>query len=230
MTEPELYMFEHRLELGFASILAGTCPLIYKSRDPLDLESPRIEIKAIVGNAMSDHAKGFADGTEAYDAFDGSIEITVVTNRNTYEELGNISAIDGRTIEFTEWIGTSNIIAGDIIRINGATFTVESCVEFTSITVVQALTGITVGMSVQLCTAELNHARLLGQVRSRLTMRYLKQLNASGASHWQSDAVVPTDLRAQGTVDSFFDGDCIDTTVLSYYLVFSVKQTAWPDL
>lgn len=158
MTTEELYQFEHWLELGFAGILAGTCPKIYKSREPLDLESPRIEIKAIVGNAM-DHSKTFGDGSDAYDAFDGSLEITVVTNRSTTE-------------------GT------------------------------------------------MTHDQLLGAVRSRLTMRYLKH----NATNWQSPAVAPADLRAQGTVDSFFDGDCIDTTVLSYYLVFSVKQTAWPDL
>jgi hypothetical protein len=158
MTHEELYQFEHWLELGFASILAGTCPKIYKSREPLDLESPRVEIKAIIGNAMSDHAKGFADGSEAYDAFDGSLEITVVTNRSTTE-------------------GT------------------------------------------------LTHDQLLGAVRSRLTMRYLKACNP--LSNWQSPALAPTDLRATGTADTFFDGNDTDTTVLSYFLVFSVKQAAW---
>lgn len=162
MTREEIYMFEHWLELGFAGILDGTCPLIYTSRAPLDLASPRVEIKAIAGGILN-HSHNYTDGTNEYDSYEGTLEITVATNR-TGEQ------------------GT------------------------------------------------MNHAALIGSVRSRLTMRYLTRKNAAQQSNWQSPVIVPLDIRATGTADTFFDGNDIDITALSYYLAFNVKPDAWPDL
>tara|TARA_R110000868_G_scaffold202766_1_gene450537 strand:+ start:126 stop:593 length:468 start_codon:yes stop_codon:yes gene_type:complete len=154
MTLDELYQFERWTEEGFAAILAGVCPKIYASREPCDLESPRVEIKAVIGPALQ-HSKSFTSGsTDAYDAFEAALEITIVTNRT-----GN------------EWT--------------------------------------------------MNHPRLIGSVRSRLTMRYL-------IGRWSSPVVVPADLRATGTADTFSDENDIDTTSLTYYLVFNVAPTAWP--
>lgn len=154
MTLDELYQFERWTEEGFAAILAGICPKIYTSREPCELESPRVEIKAVIGPALN-HSKSFTNGsTDAYDAFEAALEVTIVTNRT-----GN------------EWT--------------------------------------------------MNHPRLIGSVRSRLTMRHL-------IGRWTSPVVVPADLRATGTADTFSDENDIDTTSITYYLVFNVAPTAWP--
>jgi hypothetical protein len=94
MTTEELYRWEHWLELGFAGILAGACPLIYKSREASELQSPRIEIKAIAGPVM-DHSRSFQDGSTAYDAFEASLEITIVTNRSGNEGTMNHASLIG---------------------------------------------------------------------------------------------------------------------------------------
>jgi len=68
----------------------------------------------------------------------------------------------------------------------------------------------------------LNHPRLIGSVRSRLVMRYIVQ-------NWQSPVTLIDDIRGTGTIDTFVDENDIDFTTLSYYLVFNVAPTAWPQ-
>lgn len=78
----------------FDGILAGTCDSIYKSREPSDMVSPRVEVKAIVGPIM-DHSRSFQDGTNSYDAFEATLEITVVTNRTGNEGTMNHARLIG---------------------------------------------------------------------------------------------------------------------------------------
>jgi hypothetical protein len=68
----------------------------------------------------------------------------------------------------------------------------------------------------------LNHPRLIGSVRSRLTMRKIIQA-------WKSQVALIDDIRGTGTIDTFSDENDIDFTSLSYYLVFNVAPTAWPS-
>ena len=156
MTREELFQFEYWLELAFAGLLAGTCPLIYKSREADELQSPRIEIKAVLGKAL-EHRKAYSDGvTNDFDAYEATLEITVATNR---------AAVEGTP----------------------------------------------------------THNQLLGSVRSRVSMKY-------ALANWESDVTVINDIRPQGTIDTFSDENCIDLTSLSFYLVFNVKPSAWPEL
>ena len=155
MNAEEIFQLEYWLELGFEAVLMDTCPLIYKSRESDSMTSPRIEIKAIVGKALN-HAHSFADGTQVYDAYDGTVEITVVTNRQ----------------------GTDGTM---------------------------------------------NHPRLLGLVRNRMSMKKIRTL-------FTSQVVAIDDLRATGTVDTFSDENGIDITSLSFYNVFNIKPSAWSEL
>jgi hypothetical protein len=68
----------------------------------------------------------------------------------------------------------------------------------------------------------LNHPRLIGSVRSRLTMRQIIQA-------WKSPVTLINDIRGTGTIDTFSDENDIDFTSLSYYLFFNVAPTAWPS-
>ncbi len=155
MNVEELYQFEQWLETGFAAILAGTCPNIYTSREADELISPRVEIKAILGPALQHHKGSYGGVTTEHDAFEATLEITIVTNRSGNE-------------------GT------------------------------------------------LNHPRLIGSVRSRLVMRYLIQ-------NWKSPVTLINDIRGTVTIDTFSDENDIDNTSLSYYILFNVAPTAWPQ-
>ena len=156
MTREELFQFEKWLELAFEGLLTGATTHIFKSREADPLQSPRIEIKAVLGKAL-EHRKGYTDGkTNDFDAYEATLEITVATNRATEE---------------------------------GAP----------------------------------NHNQLLGTVRSRVSMKY-------ALANWASDVTVILDIRPQGTIDTFSDENCIDLTALSFYLVFNVKPSAWPEL
>lgn len=67
-----------------------------------------------------------------------------------------------------------------------------------------------------------NHSALLGATRAKMTLRYSKH-------NLTSDVIEILDIRDSGTVDSFNDDNNIDFTVLTYYLVVTIKPEAWPE-
>lgn len=139
MTSEEIFQLEHWLELGFQALLADTCPLIYKSREAEELDSPRIEIKAIVGKALN-HAHSFADGTQVYDAYEGTVEITVVTNRKGEEGTMNHPRLLGvvrsrMSMKKIRTLFSSPVVAIDDLRATGTvdTFSDENGIDITSL-------------------------------------------------------------------------------------------------
>jgi hypothetical protein len=95
MNLDELYQFEHWLEAGFKQLLSGVCPSIYASREAQDLISPRVEIKAVLGPALDHHKATYAGATSEHDAFEATLEVTVVTNRTGNEGTMNHARLIG---------------------------------------------------------------------------------------------------------------------------------------
>jgi hypothetical protein len=68
-----------------------------------------------------------------------------------------------------------------------------------------------------------SHHALLGAIRARMSVRYLN-LN----DEFDNEALAIEGIHQRETLDSFEDEDNVDITVLSYYVVFSIKDSAWP--
>lgn len=156
MELPEIFQLETHLEAGFKGVLSGAGFTVYHSRETDIAVTPRIEVKAIVGEII-DHVHSFGDPRSwVYDCWNGSLEVTVTTNRESDKE-------------------------------------------------------------------PMNHRALLGLVRYRLQLAKIVQ---TWLSHQQT--VVITDIREQGTSDSFTDEKNLDYSVLNWLIVFNVNPTAWP--
>ena len=99
MNLDDLFQFEKNLEAAFAGILSTATPHVYLSRSTDSNQSPRLEIKATVGQTQN-HAKSMIDrGRWVYDTYDGTIEVNVVTNRTSeaksdahYKLVGQVRA------------------------------------------------------------------------------------------------------------------------------------------
>ena len=140
MNLDELYQFEHWLETGFKQLLAGVCPSIYGSREASDLVSPRVEIKAVLGPALQHHKASYAGATSEHDAFEATIEVTIVTNRTGNEGTLNhprlIGSVRSRLVMrqiVQTWQSPVALIAD--IRGTGTidTFSDENDIDFTTI-------------------------------------------------------------------------------------------------
>ena len=155
---PEILQFEKHLEYGVLSLLAGCADNLYHSREVTAANTPRIEVKAITGAALN-HAHKFPNvNSQAfmYDAYEGTIEITIATNRE----------VDAPTQ---------------------------------------------------------THLQLLGLVRAKL-----QRVNV--LANWQTyqHVILITDIREQGTTDSFIDEQGVDYSVIEHYVLFNVNPDAWP--
>ena len=99
MNLDDLFQFEKNLEAAFSGILSTATPHVYLSRSTDTNQSPRLEIKATVGQTQN-HAKGMIDRVRwVYDTYDGTIEVKVVTNRTSeaksdahYKLIGQVRA------------------------------------------------------------------------------------------------------------------------------------------
>lgn len=70
---------------------------------------------------------------------------------------------------------------------------------------------------------QLDHRRLLGMVRHRLTLAYVWK-------NWKDPVILPNDVREQGTVDSLVNEDGVDISVVAYDLVVNVNtKDTWPN-
>ena len=88
MKNEEIFQFEKHLESAFSGILSTAGPNIYSSRNVDIAQSPRLEIKAVVGETAN-HSKAMIDRTRwVYDAYTGSLEIRIVTNRESEKKSG----------------------------------------------------------------------------------------------------------------------------------------------
>jgi len=103
--------FEYWLESGFASILSGlTTAPVYDTATRAEVAvSPRIECKAIVGPYV-EHRYKFTNGYvqnqggtptqipfTTFDAYQGSLEVTVITNRQDNTATGDHRRLLGLT-------------------------------------------------------------------------------------------------------------------------------------
>lgn len=67
------------------------------------------------------------------------------------------------------------------------------------------------------------HTQLIGKMRYRMTLPMVRRA-------WANDIVIITDVREQGTEDSFVDANDIDITVISFYTLFNINTSGvWPD-
>ena len=99
MNLDDLFQFEKNLESAFCGILKTATPNVYLSRSSDISQSPRLEIKATVGQTQN-HAKSMIDRVRwVYDTYDGAIEVKITTNRTSeaksdahYKLVGQVRA------------------------------------------------------------------------------------------------------------------------------------------
>jgi len=81
----ELYKFEEHLESGFIALLNNVGIFnAYAERCPDDLTTPYVTVKATSGGVEVTghrHVHIFPDGSQTWDAYQGTLETEVVTNR-----------------------------------------------------------------------------------------------------------------------------------------------------
>jgi hypothetical protein len=72
-------------------------------------------------------------------------------------------------------------------------------------------------------TDEMNHRRMLGLVRHRMSV-------ASVWQNWGGVVILPQDVRPTGTTDTFIDDQDCDITVMSHDVLFCINEKdTWPD-
>lgn len=76
-------------------------------------------------------------------------------------------------------------------------------------------------------SAEDTHHAMLGRLRACLMPLYTRY-NTNPLWWWKSDAVQITDIREQGTEDTFVSDDDLDYSKLRYYCIFNIVPDAWP--
>lgn len=136
--------FEKHLEDGFAYILSGLAARVYDTATRnQDAVTPRIEVKAIIGSYI-EHRHPFSNGgtpVSAYDVYNASIEVTIVTNRtvndSTQDHRRLIGLVRSRMLlghVIQNWQG--NIIYPQDVRPVGTadTFTDEMDLDYTVMT------------------------------------------------------------------------------------------------
>jgi hypothetical protein len=85
MTLDQLLQVEANLEDSFDPILAVCGVPVFRTRDTDTATSPRLEMNVVLGNALDNHQHVFADGSWISNAWNGSMSVTVVTNRTETE-------------------------------------------------------------------------------------------------------------------------------------------------
>jgi len=86
MNTDEIFQFEKNLEAAFAGILSTATPHVFLSRTTDVAKSPRLDIRATVGQTQN-HAKAMIDRVRwVYDTYDGAIEVKITTNRTSEEK------------------------------------------------------------------------------------------------------------------------------------------------
>lgn len=118
MNLEEIFQFEKWLEEGFMEMLSPVCHSIYGSLSAADDTSPRIIVRATVGEIVGNHEHVFENGgpdegghfRSVYDAYNATIEVTVVTNRvtdaksqNHYKMIGGVRAKMQRDYAILNW-------------------------------------------------------------------------------------------------------------------------------
>jgi hypothetical protein len=166
-----IFQYEEHIERAIVGMLKGISGVtLYDQLTRGETaKSPRVEVRYVNGEDK-DHQHNFANYTNvptsggnqnnrqfAYDAVEGRIELSIITNR-----------------------------------------TVD--------------------------TKELNHRRILGLVRQRMTPAYV-------FLHWADyvQIILPNDIRSQGTIDVLRNEDDLDVSIMSYYILTNVNtQITWP--
>lgn len=143
MSTDEIFQFEKNLESAFAGILSTATPHVFLSRSTDIAQSPRLDIKATVGQTQN-HAKAMIDRVRwVYDTYDAAIEVKVTTNRTSeeksdahYKLIGQVRARMQLYYVTQEWTKqNSPLIVMDIREANSdASFVDENDLDISALT------------------------------------------------------------------------------------------------
>lgn len=151
MSLATVLQFEKHLETGFIELLSGACQHIYGSLSSELAESPRVTVRATVGEINGNHEHVFEDGgadegghfRSAYDAYNASVECIIETNRITEEKsdahyslIGEVRAKMQRDYAVLNWNQGNPIAINTDLREVGSIRAVndEKTIDSTTIT------------------------------------------------------------------------------------------------
>jgi|DEB3_MinimDraft_2_1074329.scaffolds.fasta_scaffold04937_3 hypothetical protein len=136
----ELYQVEKHVEAAFRTILEGVGSHIYVSREQVDIESNRLELKCKLGESI-EHRRIFTNGDQTHDTWEAQLEITVASNRGEITHIDNHSALLGETrkrmtLRYSKHNLTSDVIEITDIRDTGTvdSFSDDNNIDITVLT------------------------------------------------------------------------------------------------